>query len=213
MVVDQIIAVHVVHAGKRAPSWFLAYHPSWLIVCRGLLRFEFLHRGVEIGRSVMQTRDGFDMTAVAERAAAVQASLFDDVVHVVNERGPAVPTGLNIAGCTDVVVGARDMRAPRCPAPGDVGRHFIATLFQQREEFQKLAGIGRMHSDFEVIGCLHRHQHAVAIGIDDAVRGLRSNVPVWRPRKLDALLDVGAVTVSVVQRPSLSQIGETLFWR
>ena len=109
------------------------------------------------------------MTAVAERAAAVQASLFDDVVHVVDERGPAIPTRLNIAGCTDVVVGARDMRAPRCPAPGDVGRHFIATLFQQREEFQKLACVGRMHSDVEAIDGLHRHQHPVAIGIDDAV--------------------------------------------
>ena len=31
------------------------------------------------------------MTAIAERAAAVQASLFDDVVHVVDERGPAIP--------------------------------------------------------------------------------------------------------------------------
>ena len=59
----------------------------------------------------MQTTDGFHMTAVAERAAAVQASLFDDVVHVVDERGPAITTRLNIAGCTDVVVGARDMRA------------------------------------------------------------------------------------------------------
>ena len=80
------------------------------------------------------------MSAIAERASAVQASLFDDFVHVVDERGPAIPTGLNIASCTDVVVRACDMRAPRCPAPGDVGRHFIATVFQQREEFQKLAG-------------------------------------------------------------------------
>ena len=116
----------------------------------------------------MQTTDGFDMTAVAERASAVQASLFDDVVHVVDERGPAIPTRLNIAGCTDVVVRARDMRAARRPAPGDVGRHFIATLFQQREEFQKLAGVSRMHSDVEAIDGLHRRQHPVAIGIDDA---------------------------------------------
>jgi len=113
------------------------------------------------------------MTAVAERAAAVEASLFDDVVHVVDERGPAIPTRLNIASCTDVVVRARDMRAPRCPTPGDVGGHFIAALFQQREELQKLGGVGRMHSDFEAIGCLHRHQHAVAIGVDDAVRFTR----------------------------------------
>src|SRR5262245_6749188 len=129
MAVDQIIAVHVVHP-EGPPRWFWAYHPSWLVVCRRLLRFEFFNRGIEIGRSVMQATDGFHMTAVAERAAAVQASLFDDVVHVVDERGPAIPTRLNIAGCADVVVGARDMRAPRCPAPGDVGRHFIAALFQ-----------------------------------------------------------------------------------
>ena len=63
------------------------------------------------------------MTAIAERAAVEQASLCDDVVHVVDERGPAISTRLNIAGCTDIVVGARDVRAPRCPAPGDVGRH------------------------------------------------------------------------------------------
>ena len=118
----------------------------------------------------MQTTDSFDMTAVMEGAAAVQASLFDDVVHVVDERGPAIPAGLNIAGCTDVVVRARDMRAPRCPAPGDVGRYVIPMLFHQREEFQKFAGVGRMHSDVEAIGSLHRHQHAIAIGIDDAAR-------------------------------------------
>src|SRR5262245_15150759 len=134
-------------------------YPSWLIVCRRLLRFEFFNRGIEIGRSVMQATDGFDMTAVAERAAAVQASLFDDVVHVVDERGPAVPTRLNIAGCTDVMVGARHTRARGTPR--DVGRHFIATLFQQREEFQKLAGIGRMYSDVEVIGHWHRRRGAV----------------------------------------------------
>ena len=110
------------------------------------------------------------MTAIAERAAAVQASLFDDVVHVIDERGPAIPARLNIAGRTDVVVGARDMRAARCPALGDVGWHFVATLFQKREELLKLAGVGRMHRDVEAIGCLHRHQHAVAIGIDDVVR-------------------------------------------
>ena len=111
----------------------------------------------------MQATDGFHKSAIAERAAAVQASLFDDVVHVVDERGPAIPTGLNIAGSTDVVVGTRYMRAPRCAAPGDVDRHFIPVLFQQREEFQKLAGVGRMHSDFEVIApspacCCHWHR-------------------------------------------------------
>src|SRR6185369_12976841 len=108
----------------------LAYNPSWLIVCRGLLRFEFLHCSVEIGRSVMQATDGFHMTAVAEVASAVQASLFDDFVHVVDERGPAIPTGMNIASCTDVVVGTRYMGSSRCPAPCDVSRHFIAVLFQ-----------------------------------------------------------------------------------
>src|SRR6185437_8518023 len=112
---------------------------SGLIVCGGLLRFEFFHRGVEIGRAVMRATDRFDMTAVAERAAVEQASLHDDVVHVVDELGPAIPTRLNIAGGTDVVVGARNMRAVRCPALGDVGRHLVATLFQQREELLKLA--------------------------------------------------------------------------
>ena len=59
------------------------------------------------------------MTAVAERAAVVQASLFDDVVHSGRRKlRPAIPTRLNIAGGTDVVVGARDMRAVRCPALG-----------------------------------------------------------------------------------------------
>src|SRR5215510_7116058 len=109
------------------------------------------------------------MTTVAEGTAVVQAGLFDDVAHVVDELGPAIPSRLNITGGTDVVVGPRDMRAPRCPAPGDVGRHFIATLSQQREEFQKLAGVGWMHGDGEAIGCLHRHHRAVAVGIDDAV--------------------------------------------
>ena len=78
----------------------------------------------------MQATDGFDVTAVVKRATAIQASLFDDVVHVVDERGPTIPTCLNIAGRANVVVGARDVRAPRCPALGDVGRHFIATVFQ-----------------------------------------------------------------------------------
>src|SRR6476620_8049352 len=105
----------------------------------------------------MQAANGFDMTAVMERAAAIQAGLFDDVVHVVDERWPAIPPGLNIAGCTDVMVRARNMRAPRSPAPSDVGRHFITMLFQQREEFQELACIGWMHSNVEVIGCLHCH--------------------------------------------------------
>ncbi len=118
----------------------------------------------------MRAPDGFDMTAVAERAAVVQASLFDDVVHVVDEFGPAIPTRLNIAGGTDVVVGARDMRAVRCPALGYVSRYLVATLFQQREELLKLAGVGRMDRDVEAIGCLHRHHQAVAIGIDYAVR-------------------------------------------
>jgi hypothetical protein len=60
----------------------------------------------------MGATDRFDMTAVAERATVVQARLFDDVVHVVDELGPAIP----IAGGTDVVVGARDMRAVRLVA-------------------------------------------------------------------------------------------------
>jgi len=115
------------------------------------------------------------MTAVVEGAAVVQASLFDDVAHVVHELGPAIPTRLNIAGRTDVVVGARDPRAPRRPALDDVGRHLIATVFQECEEFLKLTSVGRMHSNVEAIGCLHRHHHAVAIGIDYS----RRCVPVF----------------------------------
>ena len=96
--------------------------------------------------------------------------MFDDVVHVVDELRAAVPARLNIAGRTDVVVGAWDMRAARCLALGDVGWHLVASLFQKHEELLKLAGVGRMHRYVEAIGCLHRHQHAVAIGIDDVVR-------------------------------------------
>ena len=99
----------------------------------------------------MRAPDGFDMTAVAERAAVVQASLFDDVVHVVDEFGPAIPTRLNIAGGTDVVVGARDMRAVRCPALGYVSRYLVATLFQQREaqpsQKRKVAHVVRKHKE------------------------------------------------------------------
>ena len=143
---------------------------SWLIVCCRLFRFKFFQRGVEIGRSVTRATDGFDMAAVAERTAVVQASLFDDVVHVVDELGPAIPTRLNIAGGTDVVVGARDMSAVRCPALGDVGWHLVATLLQQGEELLKLAGVGRMHRDVEAIGYFHAHHQAVAIGIDGVTR-------------------------------------------
>src|SRR6476659_4943688 len=102
----------------------------WLIVCCRLFRFEFFHGGVKVGRSVVRATDRFDMTAIAERAAAVQASLFDDVVHVVHERGPAIPARLNIAGRTDVMVGARCMRAVRGPALSDIGWHLVAMLFQ-----------------------------------------------------------------------------------
>ena len=109
------------------------------------------------------------MAAVVEGAAVVKAGLFDDIIHVVHERGTAIPTRLDIAGRTDVVVGAGDMRASRCPALGDVGRHLIAMVFKQREEFQKLAGVRRMHSDVEPICCLHRHHRTVTIAIDDAM--------------------------------------------
>jgi len=60
--------------------------------------------------------DRFDMTAVTERAAVEQASLCDDVVYVVDELRPAVPARLNIAGRTDVMVGARYMRAVPGPS-------------------------------------------------------------------------------------------------
>lgn len=81
-----------------------------------MFRFEFFHGGVKVGRSVVRVTDRFEMTAIVERAAAVQASLFDDVVHVVDERGPAIPARLNIASRTDVVVGARYMRAVPGPS-------------------------------------------------------------------------------------------------
>jgi len=110
------------------------------------------------------------MAAVVEGAAIVQAGLFDEVVRVVHELGSTIPTRLNIAGRTDVVVGPRDMCAPRCPAPGDACRHFIATVFQQCEEFQKLARVGGMHGDVEAIGCLNRYHRPVAVGIDDVVQ-------------------------------------------
>ena len=93
-------------------SSFWKRQPSRLIVYGGLLRFEFFHRGVEIGRSIVRATDGFDMTAVAERTAVVQASFLDDVVNVIDELGPAIPTRLNIAGGTDVVVGARCRAVP-----------------------------------------------------------------------------------------------------
>ena len=96
--------------------------------------------------------------------------MLDDVAHTVDEEWAAIPPCLDIARCTDVVVGAGNMRTPWSPAFGDVGWHFVTTAFQQREESLKFARIGRMHSDVEAIGCLHRHQHPVAIGIDGAVR-------------------------------------------
>ena len=108
------------------------------------------------------------MATVVEGAAVVQAGLFDNVAHVVHELRSTIPTRLNIAGRTDVMVRARDMRPARCPALGDVSRHFIATVVQEREKFLELAGVGWMHGDVEAIRCLHRHHRAVAIGIEAA---------------------------------------------
>jgi hypothetical protein len=68
----------------------------------------------------MQTTNGFNMTAVVERTAAVQASLFDDVVHVVDERAPAIPTCLNIAGCTAPTIAVwAESRHPWVSLPPD----------------------------------------------------------------------------------------------
>src|SRR4029079_2475253 len=120
-------------------------------------------------RPIVRATDGFDMTAVAERTAVVKASFFDDVVHVIDELGPAIPTRLNVTGGADVVVRTRDMRAVRRPALGHVGRHLVATLFQQREELLKLVGVSWMHRNVEAIGRLHPHHQAVALGIDYAV--------------------------------------------
>jgi len=118
----------------------------------------------------MDASNRFDMAAVLEGATVVQASLFDDVVHLVHERGTPIPTCLNVAGSTDVVVGPGDTRAAGCPTLGDVSWHPVATLFQQREEFQKFAGVRRMHRDVEAISRLHLHHQAVAIGINCVVR-------------------------------------------
>src|SRR5262245_3491517 len=105
------------------------------------------------------------MAAVVEGAAIIKAGLFDDVTHAVHERRTTIPTCLNIAGGSDVVVRTSNTRAPRGPAPGDIARNRIASLLKQREEFQKLAGIGWVHGNVEAKGCLHRHHHAVAIRI------------------------------------------------
>jgi hypothetical protein len=75
----------------------------------------------------------------------------------------------------------------------DAGIYFVAVLLQQVE----LAGIGRMDHDVEAIGRLHRHSTAWC--------------ELWRARKLDVLLDADETALRVVQRPSLSHDGETLF--
>ena len=38
----------------------------------------------------MGARDRFDMAAVVEGAAVVKAGLFDDIIHLVHERGTAI---------------------------------------------------------------------------------------------------------------------------
>ena len=96
------------------------------------------------------------MTAVAERTAVVMASFFGDVVHVIDELGPAIPTRLNVTGGPDVVVRTRDMRAVRRPALGYVGRHLVAMLFLQREERLRLVGVSWMHRNVEAKGRLSR---------------------------------------------------------
>src|SRR5262245_62297913 len=105
---------------------FLISQALRLIVCRRLLRFEFLYRGIKIRRFVVGATDRFDMAAVVEGAAIIKAGLFDDVAHAVHERRTMIPTCLNIAGGTDVVVRTSDTRAPRGPAPSDIGRNLKA---------------------------------------------------------------------------------------
>jgi len=60
-----------------------------------------------------------------------------------------------------------------------------------------------VHRDVEAICCF-----TVTIMLLPLASTARSGL---RPRKLCVLLDVGAAKLKVVQRPSLSQNGETLF--
>ena len=61
----------------------------------------------------MRAADSFNVAAVMERAAVIQAGLLDHVAHVVDERRSAISACLDIARRADVVVGARDMCAAR----------------------------------------------------------------------------------------------------
>ncbi|MGA7579994.1 MAG: hypothetical protein WBW59_01645, partial [Pseudolabrys sp.] len=90
------------------------------------------------------------------------------------------------------------------PALGHVGRHLVAALFQKREELLKLAGVGGMRRDFEPIGVF-----TVTIKL------LPLASTVWCGLRSDVRLefDVNAAALRVVQRPSLSQVGEILFCR
>src|SRR5262245_54505310 len=88
------------------------------------------------------------------------------MVHVARR---FIPTGLIIASGADVMVGAGDVTAARI-AFVYAGIDLVAVLLQQRIELEKLAGERRVHRDVEAICCLHRHHHAVAIGIDGAIR-------------------------------------------
>ena len=118
----------------------------------------------------MRTAHSFDMSAITIAAAIIETSLPDQLANMVHVGGRLIPTGLIVASGADVMVGAGDVTATRI-AFVDAGVDLIAAFLQQGIELQELAGVGRMYRDFEAIGSLHRHHHAVAIGIDGVMRG------------------------------------------
>jgi hypothetical protein len=75
----------------------------------------------------------FNVAAIAKGAPVIQVGLFNDIAHVVHEKGTTIPTGLDIASRTNVVVGASNTRASRRLTLCNVGRYFIAAILQQRE--------------------------------------------------------------------------------
>jgi len=117
----------------------------------------------------VRTAHSFDMSAIAEAATIIEASLPDQIADMVHVGGRFVPTVLIVASGADVMVGARDVTAARKTFV-DAGVDLVAAFLQQGIELQELAGVGGMHRDVEAIRCLRRHHHAVAIGIDGAVR-------------------------------------------
>src|SRR5262245_30360321 len=109
------------------------------------------------------------MSAITKAATIIETSLPDQIANMVHIGGRFIPTGLIVASGADVMVGAGDVTAARI-AVVDAGVDLVAAFLQQGIDLQELAGVGRVHRDFEPIGCLHRHHYAVAVGIDGAMR-------------------------------------------